>query len=44
MTSAGLLAARRHELPLTIVRLNDDGGGIFHSADGSESRTIPQPP
>jgi 2-succinyl-5-enolpyruvyl-6-hydroxy-3-cyclohexene-1-carboxylate synthase len=26
----GLLAARRLELPLTIVLLNNDGGGIFH--------------
>jgi 2-succinyl-5-enolpyruvyl-6-hydroxy-3-cyclohexene-1-carboxylate synthase len=26
----GLLAARRHELQLTIVLLNNDGGGIFH--------------
>jgi 2-succinyl-5-enolpyruvyl-6-hydroxy-3-cyclohexene-1-carboxylate synthase len=26
----GLLAARRHELPLTIVLLNNDGGGILH--------------
>jgi 2-succinyl-5-enolpyruvyl-6-hydroxy-3-cyclohexene-1-carboxylate synthase len=26
----GLLAARRCELPLTIVLLNNDGGGIFH--------------
>jgi 2-succinyl-5-enolpyruvyl-6-hydroxy-3-cyclohexene-1-carboxylate synthase len=26
----GLLAARRHELALTIVLLNNDGGGIFH--------------
>jgi 2-succinyl-5-enolpyruvyl-6-hydroxy-3-cyclohexene-1-carboxylate synthase len=26
----GLLAARRLDLPLTIVLLNNDGGGIFH--------------
>jgi 2-succinyl-5-enolpyruvyl-6-hydroxy-3-cyclohexene-1-carboxylate synthase len=26
----GLLAARRLGLPLTIVLLNNDGGGIFH--------------
>jgi 2-succinyl-5-enolpyruvyl-6-hydroxy-3-cyclohexene-1-carboxylate synthase len=26
----GLLAARRHDLALTIVLLNNDGGGIFH--------------
>jgi 2-succinyl-5-enolpyruvyl-6-hydroxy-3-cyclohexene-1-carboxylate synthase len=26
----GLLAARRHNLNLTIVLLNNDGGGIFH--------------
>jgi 2-succinyl-5-enolpyruvyl-6-hydroxy-3-cyclohexene-1-carboxylate synthase len=26
----GLLAARRHRLALTIVLLNNDGGGIFH--------------
>jgi 2-succinyl-5-enolpyruvyl-6-hydroxy-3-cyclohexene-1-carboxylate synthase len=26
----GLMAARRLELPLTIVLLNNDGGGIFH--------------
>jgi len=26
----GLLAATRHGLPLTIVLLNNDGGGIFH--------------
>jgi 2-succinyl-5-enolpyruvyl-6-hydroxy-3-cyclohexene-1-carboxylate synthase len=26
----GLLAARRHPLALTIVLLNNDGGGIFH--------------
>jgi 2-succinyl-5-enolpyruvyl-6-hydroxy-3-cyclohexene-1-carboxylate synthase len=26
----GLLAARRLQLPLTIVLLNNDGGGIFH--------------
>ncbi len=26
----GLLAARRLEIPLTIVLLNNDGGGIFH--------------
>src|SRR5438067_4872595 len=26
----GLLAARRHSLSLTIVLLNNDGGGIFH--------------
>ncbi len=26
----GLLAARRLEVPLTIVLLNNDGGGIFH--------------
>ena len=26
----GLLAARRLELPLTILLLNNDGGGIFH--------------
>jgi len=26
----GLLAARRHELALTIVLLNNNGGGIFH--------------
>jgi 2-succinyl-5-enolpyruvyl-6-hydroxy-3-cyclohexene-1-carboxylate synthase len=26
----GLLAARRHGLALTIVLLNNDGGGIFH--------------
>jgi 2-succinyl-5-enolpyruvyl-6-hydroxy-3-cyclohexene-1-carboxylate synthase len=26
----GLLAAKRHSLPLTIVLLNNDGGGIFH--------------
>ncbi len=26
----GLLAAKRHELAITIVLLNNDGGGIFH--------------
>jgi 2-succinyl-5-enolpyruvyl-6-hydroxy-3-cyclohexene-1-carboxylate synthase len=26
----GLLSARRHRLPVTIVLLNNDGGGIFH--------------
>ncbi len=26
----GLLAARRHGLSLTIVLINNDGGGIFH--------------
>jgi 2-succinyl-5-enolpyruvyl-6-hydroxy-3-cyclohexene-1-carboxylate synthase len=26
----GLLTARRHELQLTILLLNNDGGGIFH--------------
>jgi 2-succinyl-5-enolpyruvyl-6-hydroxy-3-cyclohexene-1-carboxylate synthase len=26
----GLLAARRHDLSLTIVLINNDGGGIFH--------------
>jgi 2-succinyl-5-enolpyruvyl-6-hydroxy-3-cyclohexene-1-carboxylate synthase len=26
----GLLAGRRYDLPLTIVLLNNDGGGIFH--------------
>jgi 2-succinyl-5-enolpyruvyl-6-hydroxy-3-cyclohexene-1-carboxylate synthase len=28
--ASGLLAARRLDLPLTIVLLNNDGGGIFH--------------
>jgi 2-succinyl-5-enolpyruvyl-6-hydroxy-3-cyclohexene-1-carboxylate synthase len=36
---AGLLAARRLELALTIVLLNNDGGGIFHFLPVSELGT-----
>jgi 2-succinyl-5-enolpyruvyl-6-hydroxy-3-cyclohexene-1-carboxylate synthase len=36
----GLLAARRLELPLTIVLLNNDGGGIFHFLPVADERDV----